>query len=143
MPLTRYFPYGRSWLYDVQRFSNTRNFNVIFDGGANIGQTAVELCRYFPSGSIFCFEPVSATFCRLRENNKGNKNVTCVQTALGNERGSAEIALYDDSELNTLVLNSPRKSTGEREVVSIDTIDGFCRDRKLASIDLLKLDVQG
>jgi hypothetical protein len=66
MPLTRYVPPGQFWIYDVQRFAGTRDLDVIFDVGANIGQTAYGLVRYLPHAQIFCVEPVGATMERLR-----------------------------------------------------------------------------
>jgi FkbM family methyltransferase len=143
MPLTRYFPRGASWMYDVQRFSGSRNFEVIFDVGANIGQTARGLVQYFPSASIFCFEPVASTFHELDRTFGSHRNVTCLQKALGKSRSVAEMALHADSELNTFVLSGQREGTGEREQVAVDTVDDFCRDNNLSTIGILKLDVQG
>lgn len=45
---------------------------VIFDVGANIGQTASKFAQSFPKAKIFSFEPVTATFKQLRENTKKN-----------------------------------------------------------------------
>ena len=61
-PLTRYIAKGSYALYDIQCFSGTRHFNVIFDVGANVGQTAHGLISYFPVSQIYCFEPATAPF---------------------------------------------------------------------------------
>jgi FkbM family methyltransferase len=142
-PLTRYFPRGVNWLYDVQRFAATRDLPIIFDVGANIGQTARALAKFFPASSIYCFEPVADTFQKLNMTFKNNFNITCIQSALGNVASLAEIALYEESELNTLVLGGPRTGLGKTEIIAVDTVDEFCRARGLDRIDLLKLDVQG
>lgn len=38
-PLTLAFPRGVSWPFDIQRFLGTRSLGVLFDVGANTGQT--------------------------------------------------------------------------------------------------------
>lgn len=144
-PLIRYYPRGDSWLYDAQRFADTRDFRVVFDVGANIGQTAWDLTRYCKSASIYCFEPVSNSFDKLSNSYGKHKNVTCIKKALGSYVGETMVELHSDSELNTLVPDQPRKTdlTGELELIEIDTIDEFCDTHKVHLIDLLKMDVQG
>jgi FkbM family methyltransferase len=145
MPLTRYVPPGQFWIYDVQRFAGERELSVIFDVGANIGQTAWGLVRYLPNAQIFCVEPVGATMQKLKARYARHKNINFVQLAFGSRRDRVSIPLHNDSELNTLVINQPRVSdlTGETETVTVETIDNFCHDHAIDRIDLLKLDVQG
>ena len=38
------------------------NVSVIFDIGANIGQSAIKFCVAFPTARILCFEPVKDTY---------------------------------------------------------------------------------
>lgn len=145
IPMTRAFPRGSYWLYDAQRFAGTRNLRVAFDVGANVGQTLHGLLKYLPRADIFCFEPVSAAYSKLAANNSKFGNVRFVQKALGSLSGTGQIRLHRDSELNTLVTDGPRQDdlTGEVETISIDTLDSFCRSEGIASIDILKMDVQG
>jgi FkbM family methyltransferase len=144
-PLTRYIPRGNSWLYDAQRFANTRQFSVVFDVGANTGQTAKSLTMYCKSSHIYCFEPVKATFAVLEKSYDKYENVHCINKALGSSRGVAEIRLHKNSELNTLVSNQPRIEdlTDDTEELRIETIDLFCAENSVESIDILKMDVQG
>jgi FkbM family methyltransferase len=132
-------------MYDVQRFAGTRRSDIIFDVGANTGQTTRGLIQYFPNAHIYCFEPVASTFAKLRKNYWQNARIHPVQQALGNQFEQISIELHNDSELNTLVANSPRLEdlSGETEAVQVITIDQFCRDAKLSHIDVLKMDVQG
>jgi hypothetical protein len=65
-------PVSHFWLYDVQRFARARDLNVIFDVGANIGQTAYDLVRYLPKANIFVLSP-SAHPC------KSSKSTTAVK----------------------------------------------------------------
>lgn len=145
VPLTTILPRGVSWMYDAQRFSGRRQLPVVFDVGANTGQTLREMLHYFPRSSIYSFEPVSASFQTLARRYGGRPNVKLVQKALGECAGLARIPLHGDSELNTLVAEHPRMHdlTGESEDITVDTIDSFCASEGIESIDILKLDVQG
>jgi FkbM family methyltransferase len=142
-PLTRYFPRGVVWMYDAQRFIGTRKFNVIFDVGANIGQTAEGLLRFFPTAKIYCFEPVSSSFGIL--NARFGKRVNCLQLALGGEAAEKEIKLRDDPEMNSFLstYQRPGHYTGDSEFVSVSTVDQICLEHGITAIDVLKMDVQG
>jgi FkbM family methyltransferase len=145
MPLTRYVPPGQFWVYDVQRFAGTRDLTVVFDVGANVGQTAYGLVRYLPNSKIFCVEPVAATMQILKARCARHKNICFVQAAFGSRRETTSMRLHTNSELNTLIEDQPRVAdlTGQTEIVTVETIDNFCRDRAIDRIDLLKIDVQG
>lgn len=141
LPMTRVFPQGVSVFYDIQRIAGQREIGPMFDVGANVGQTAWGLTRYFPGSPLYCFEPVSATFDQLRRNYGGR--ATCVQMALGSERTTQEIATFADSELNSFCeVRSSAISLGS-EIVTIDTVDQFCAEHAIPHLGLLKLDVQG
>ena len=144
-PLSRKLPFGSDWLYDVQRFSGTREAGYIVDAGANVGQTAKLIIQYFPRASVYCFEPVSSTCSQLTENMRKSRNVECIAKALGERPAKQTIQLHHFSEINTLVKNDVRTHdlTGETEEIDIVTLDGFCATRKIPHLDVLKLDVQG
>ena len=64
-PLTRYFPRGRHWRYDTQRFAGTRDFNVLFDVGANVGLGPLDDADLRgEAGSWNCF--INPLFCLSR-----------------------------------------------------------------------------
>jgi FkbM family methyltransferase len=144
-PLTRYFPRGRSWLYDVQRFARTRDLKVAFDVGASAGQTASDILRYLPRSRIYCFEPISSTFDALVARHGTRSNVCCIRQALGAQKGRATVQLRRDSEYNSLIVTETgaRHLTGSQEEVEINTIDLFCAELQIERIDILKIDVQG
>ncbi|MBB4070349.1 FkbM family methyltransferase [Salinibacter ruber] len=144
-PLTRAVPHGWSWPFDASRYAGTRNFDIILDAGANVGQTASRLIQYFPKTHIYSFEPVERTYAQLRENIGLHSNVTCVNKALGAQTGKETVLLQEDSELNTLSDAPPREPEAVmgKEVVSIDTVDNFCDRNNIRHVDILKMDVQG
>lgn len=141
LPLVREVPRGLSVWYDIQRLAGRREFGVILDVGANVGQTAHGLVRYFPDAEIHCFEPVSETFTALRQRYGTLANCHCL--AFGAKRGEMEISTFSDPELNSF---SPVRSDAVpvgSERVLVDTIDQWCEDQHIKGIDILKMDVQG
>src|SRR5262245_12647897 len=143
-PLTRYVPRGTIFWYDVACFAATRRLNVIFDVGANVGQTAWGLVRYFPTATIYCFEPASGPFKVLQSQYGSRKNVRCINSALGAAVETRTLSVGGDSELNTFVTDGPRRDRlTARESVQVDTVDRFCETRNIVQIDVLKMDVQG
>jgi FkbM family methyltransferase len=137
----------RTWQYDVQCISGSRQFSVIFDVGANVGQTVCGLLPYFKTADIYCFEPVTSAMERLRSRYGSYHNLHFVQCALGRAPGEAEIVLHQNSELNSLVScdKQPRTAdlTGETERIQIATVDEFCAHKQLSHIDIMKIDAQG
>lgn len=57
---------GYHLMNDLRFWTRDRSVDVIFDVGANVGQTVDRFRKYFPSARIEAFEPVSDTLrpCR-------------------------------------------------------------------------------
>jgi len=130
VPGSRVFPPGHVFAYDVARlytFEQRPGPQVIVDVGANVGDVALHLRRWFPGAAIHAIEPISATFRTLQERTRHDPNITCHQLALGAAAERREIVLRKDSELNTLVSDPSiaHATSGARETVAIDTLDAF------------------
>lgn len=145
MPLTRVIPVGISYPYDIKRFYKNYQFDIIFDVGANIGQTSLFLNKHFPQAEIFAFEPVYKTFNELCKNTKKINTIKPLNYALGSQEEELLISIRENSELNTLVRDSSKNPALEKtvETVKVTTIDTFCHQQNIEKIDLLKMDVQG
>ena len=145
IPTTRLFPRGISWPYDLRRIYEDSSIQTIFDVGANIGQTSIFLNQYFPKANIYAFEPVLDTYLALQQNCISYENVSPQKLALADKKSTKTIALYDNSELNTLVSESKASVSKKAryEQVQIETVDNFCNTNCISSIDILKMDVQG
>ena len=113
---------------------------VIFDVGANIGQSALKYKSAFPAAQVHCFEPVTQTFVELRRTMRGYSQVYFHQLALGSADAQARVYLTGQSVTNSLV--KPAQSVGE-EVVPLRTIDSFTAAQAIPRIDLLKIDTEG
>jgi FkbM family methyltransferase len=138
-------PRGVDLLHDVTKDLPTFQAEVVLDVGANVGQSASTFAHWFPKAQIYCFEPASHTFERLRENLKSNERVQCFQLALGASRGKRRLLLRGPS--TTFRLSDPSKDKSEKddldtEEVYLETIDEFCRDNKINQISYLKIDTE-
>lgn len=126
---------------DVVDISNTGlNIDMIFDVGANIGQSVSKFVKGFPDSKIHTFEPVSKHYNLLQEEFGNNSNVTVVQLALGEKDDIMEIYVPIHNSMASLV--KPKEFV-ESESVIVKTIDEYCQENDIHSIDLLKIDAEG
>lgn len=117
-----------------------------FDIGANIGQTAKKMSTYFPSATIYCFEPVGGTYQSLSENVKEYPNIKTYHLALGDDQSETEIFLFKNTQWNSLspaVSERAKKTGGQPEIVRVDTVDNFVKENHIQKIDILKSDTEG
>ncbi len=114
---------------------------VVFDVGANIGEYSRNVINILGSKvRIHCFEPILPTYQELLKNLKFN-NITFNQVALGSSKSSA--IFYYEKEAPTLASFYHQNSNSISDSVEIITIDDYCRENNINSIDLLKIDVEG
>jgi FkbM family methyltransferase len=121
------------------------SLSTIFDVGANIGQTALNLVRRYPSARILSFEPHPTTCATLAESVARHSQIHITNAALGAVPGALPMTVYSLSVLNTL---KPNFHTGRFEkastiTVPVTTLDAFCAEHHIETIDLLKIDTEG
>jgi FkbM family methyltransferase len=134
-------PIGVDLHLDLQKSFEFGAPKVLFDVGAHRGETANALNRTFPNARIFSFEPISSNFEALRRNVVG-KNIECINAALGEKSEKVTIQLQEDSQTHTLRERAISTSKNT-ETLSVSTLDEFCAERNITSIDLLKIDTEG
>lgn len=136
--LVPFIPNGRILPLDLKR----ANFlpQIIFDVGANIGQTANYYTEHFPEAIIYSFEPVKETFKTLTQNVK-SKRVNTFNEGLGSALQELTIHKNDSNATSSLKENDGRFI--ETEIVKINTGVNFCAQNQIQNIDLLKMDVEG
>ena len=123
---------------------------VIFDVGANIGTFATLMAKTYSSGKIYCFEPQHSVFQQLAGNISINNmyNVFTYNMALGKENTYKEFYqpdYFSNNDFGTfsLVDETKLKTTAEKIVVEIKTLDSFVKIYKIEKIDLIKIDAEG
>lgn len=142
---------GRSNPYLVQKdLANGKQDLCIFDVGAHYGETAENYQNVFPEAKIFSFEPFGDSAAKLFSNTKGKRNIMPFELAFSNFRGNQMLNINSSDATNSL-LNSMKTDswidattkTSRAVSVKTDTIDEFCIDQNVDTIDILKIDVQG
>ena len=127
---------------------------VLFDVGANVGQTVATLRQVWPQGSIYAFEPAPTTFTTLQQAiSRHGSGVQAFNLAFGSEESILKLHLNADHQTNSLLGASkdPESVTRDHSAyethesvdVKVERIDKFCTDHEIQAIDHLKLDAQG
>lgn len=132
--------------YSIRSIIQPTENLVCFDIGANIGQTAKKINKYFPNADIYAFEPMHKTFVEMQENLSELKNVRGFNFAFGSEEKEVEVVYQENSEWNSLVKGQNDIPTYEKvlsETVKVKTIDNFLAEQCICCIDFLKTDTEG
>ncbi len=125
------------------------NKQVLFDVGANVGNYTKLLTQSFPNAFIHCFEPLNTTYTRLVKNTD-NSNCLLNNFGLSDIEGE-KLIYYNDSSEELLGLSSlyqrqlghMNMTLSQSEIIKLSTIDKYCNQNNITSIDFLKLDVEG
>lgn len=137
---------------DVHSFVGKEKARVLFDIGANFGQSAEHFLELFPKTEIYSFEPAPGSFAKLEAFARDKPRVHAINQGLGPARGQFEFQENEFSETNSFLSTDPavdRYLKGDcmksirRTMVEVNTLDSFCEEKKIGRIDVAKLDVQG
>lgn len=149
---------GEEITSSLHYFKNSKDLNsvlsndpssVIFDVGANIGQTAVAYSNLFPSTVIYSFEPFLENFNHLEVNTKSNPKIRPYLLAMSDRDGHLEVRrdnhpLSQWNSLNpTFQANLESTANHKIENIKIVTGDSFCERNNIKTIALLKIDTEG
>ncbi len=134
--------------YFINKIFNNIGPKVVFDIGANLGNYSIKLSKN-PECQIYAFEPSPETVKLLQDNIRQIKNIQIVNLAVSdmitklkfydyaNRDSSQHATLYKD-----IIIDCHKGQTKEYDVYAT-TIDAFVEEFNIASIDLLKIDVEG
>ena len=142
----RDLPRGTNLFDDLREWLPNLRVETVFDVGANVGQSARKYLHEFPGSQIYCFEPVGENFKKLEENLRGQGKVQSFKLALSSAKGTGQMAPGGGSQMFFLsrdVPGTPSQSPVRLEEVPLETLDGFCWDRKIDRISFLKIDTEG
>ena len=126
---------------------------VIFDIGAYVGDTIKQFNSSFPECYIHAFEPFDDSFSFLKNRFKKTDKIFLNNIAVG-DRSLGNIKMYITQNKGSSSLLQPTIDANEfwdgnplstqKEVrVETITIDKYCEQYNIESIDILKIDVQG
>jgi FkbM family methyltransferase len=141
----RVVPRGIDFASDMGSALPMYRANIVFDVGANVGQSAKTFLDKFPSAHIYCFEPVTDTYRLLQDSLQNNERVDCYQLAFGSSKETGQMVLQGSSDMFWMLGQSseiPSKDA-RTESVNVDTLEDFCRTNKVDRISYLKIDTEG
>ena len=135
---------GRDPYLDMSKFV-VNSAPVLFDVGANYGQTIEHFNKIFPGATIHSFEPSPNVFDFLLKKAGEMNNLRVWNYGVGAVSGSGMFNENKHQNMSSF-LELGREGWGEIKYTtktSITSIDDFCRDRKIPNMDILKIDTQG
>jgi FkbM family methyltransferase len=142
-------PFGIDYQHDIYRMTEMLGIAIktFFDVGAHIGETAAQALNNFPQARVFSFEPHPSTFAILSSTIRDGR-FEAFNLAISDEVG--RVPFYDYGTLatsNSMVVHSQFAVRGKHPAktlhVDATTIDEFCQQHSIESIDVLKIDIEG
>jgi FkbM family methyltransferase len=136
---------------EQQRLLACRPPALVIDIGANRGETVAAYRHRFPRATIYAFEPFPEHAAFLKDRFRDDPHIAIIEAAVGQRSGKALLNVSAGKSTHSL-LNRPASGLRylpERAVVKgqievpVVSLDEFCRERDVASIDALKVDVEG
>ncbi len=128
---------------DVAIHLGTVAHPVLFDVGANEGQTIEEMRRVFPDATIVSFEPSPRTFASLSRRLSGASRIRLENLAVGDTIGTLPFTVCGDWSVNDSLLRPTFSPDSTKVDVAVTTLDRYCADHAIARVDWLKIDTQG
>lgn len=148
--------------YDLDgmiKFINEKNKPVIFDVGANKGQSIKRFKRMFKECTIHSFEPGNSECDQMRVNHKNDNSVYINNVGVGEKKEFLEFNINANtthSSFKKLLENTTwikkrsevkkienEKYTISKELKQIITLDDYANTNEIETIDILKIDTQG
>jgi FkbM family methyltransferase len=137
----------------IHNFFDKKNL-VIFDVGANNGNSIKRFKKNFPTSTIYSFEPTRFLYDELKKKFTSN-SIKIFNKALGNLNGQKKFYQYGYHEVNSfypMIENSKykfqrtKKDENNDEIkknVEVVKLDDFSQENNITEIDILKIDTQG
>ncbi len=135
------------------------NKPIIFDIGANKGQSIERFLKVNNNAVIHSFEPNKDEFDLLKKKYNNNKNIKLNNIALGEKKSrkyfnitehsanSSFLELNKDTnwiKLRSSQLNVDKENYIKKKIeVDIETLDTYCNQNLIEKIDIVKIDTQG
>ena len=129
-----------------------RDSPIIFDIGANVGQSAIKYSHLFPKAQIFSFEPFTESFAelekiksdRIKVFNFGFSSHEGTERFFSNRKSVTNSLLATNEKLTEELYgpNDPCKNMIET-FCKFQTLDQFCEQHEIEIIDFMKVDTQG
>ncbi len=136
---------GESPLSDIEKLIHKTRPQIVFDVGANIGQTIEAFRDMLPESVIYSFEPGTTAFETLKNHHGSRNNVYLNKLGVGSK---SETKVFLENSLPDMSSFLPLGRDGWGKIVNevpveIVALDDFCEKQKIEYISMLKIDTQG
>ncbi len=132
--------------YELVAKCASRNPDVIFDVGTNVGEWSLIAHQMSPQARIHCFELSEKTFQTLSSNVAGSQ-FFLNNVGLSDREGILEYKDYgENSGVNTILLEADYHDKWVQPTLlkaTVSTGNHYCKSHNIHSIDFLKIDVEG
>lgn len=133
-------PHGMDLHADILRLAPNERISIIFDVGANIGQSALSMNRAYPRATIHSFEPCEESYNALRAAAAPFPGIHPHRLGLGKARASGFLVPADRSTRHRVSTEPSAQTTEKFEVT---TVVDFCNENSITEVSLLKIDTEG
>ena len=132
---------------------------IIFDIGANKGQSINRFNKIFKNSIFFCFEPTKRLFSLLKEKFLKNENINIYNLGISNKKEKIKFFDYKYSPINSFVpIDKESKFYKSRKKIlnlnddeefidtydaEVNSLDEIFKNLNIDDIDILKIDTQG
>jgi FkbM family methyltransferase len=140
---TSALPHGVDLFSDLRRCLPKLEISVIFDIGANIGQTTTLVEKHFPGASIFSFEPAPANYHRLATAMERMPNVKSFNFGFSSTPDTTRHMATDGSPFMYRILPKDATAAQMSPPVALHTVDMFCQSRDIQHISFANIDTEG
>jgi FkbM family methyltransferase len=124
-----------------------KHASTIFDVGANVGLYSLLAAATNPRARIHSFEPTTEIVEAFMSNIRLNcmRNISVNSSAVGSYTGKGYLRRHKHGEelydwMNYVVDTAAQSSD---PCISVTTLDDYCKQKQIAHIDLLKMDIEG
>lgn len=129
------------FLDEEYKHQESEAITCIFDVGANVGAASIYFHCLYPHATIYAFEPDPLLFEKLSSQVSGIKEIVPLQIALSDRDGEVSFYRHAGSPLAGSLL--PRSEGAVPVVVKSRTLTSITAELGIATIDLLKFDIEG
>lgn len=136
---------GHDPFRDMHRFLGGIQAPMVFDVGANVGQSVAKFKKTFAGSVVHAFEPGSSTFHQLRERATGFTDVHPWNLGVGSSQGKLVLQENEHSTMSSFLEPSKFCWGGvvNRNEVEVVTLDAFAQKQGIETVHILKSDTQG
>lgn len=138
----------------IQGLAKENSISTIFDVGGNAGDFSWQFSQLYSDAQIYCFEPSPRSYESLVTRFSRNSKISIHNIAVSDGNGTADFHCYKVNPTDSLLMpaiqwrqwvdgKSDALELQSNITVTTTTLDTFCSNHAISTIDILKIDTQG